>query len=132
MSAVADPPLNETHDPPPAPEPVPADAKPSKPTEYVVVTIVHQPETTAGAEVSALRDLGFTEYGVPFVVGGHENPKLFASTSSGPGAKQACLKDHPELAACIREPGLSLATWPARSYGFKRVEFEPQPDKLKV
>ena len=70
--------------------------------------------------------------GVPFIVGGYENPELFESTSSGDGAKRACLAAHPELAACVTAPGLSLATWPARSYGFRQVGYEQPAPVLKV
>lgn len=125
-------------DPPPAqpaaePEPEAPESE-SKPTQYVVVAMIHMPlgEDLRNEQLEIALDLHKASVDVPFVIGGHKTPELFEAKSGPKQAKTAALEAHPELAACVREPGLSLATWPFRSYEFKQVSFTPQPDKLEV
>lgn len=108
----------------------------SPPTAYHIVAVLlgEIPADKAGKPTDGLsaRLRDSTMPGVPFILGGWESPEVFESTSGPQGAKRAALTAHPEIAACVREPGIALAAWPARSYEFKPVKVEPQPDKLIV
>lgn len=144
MNAVADPPVSEGPQRPagddrPAPQEEAASLTTPKdgnqPTRYVVVAVIHpfmEPANDTPEHPSRVALKNHVP-GVPFIVGNDiRQPELFESRGGGDGAKRACLEAHPALAACVREPGLSLATWPERSYGFKAIEFEARPDKLVV
>lgn len=110
------------------------DGKDATPYHVVAVVLGEIPEPEGDGPRSAEEEDFRRSHvpGVPFIIGGHDTPELFESTSGPEGAKRAALDRHPELKECVREPGISLATWPARSYNLKRVEAQPQPDKLVV